>query len=102
LGDIANEEMILNWRGGLARQYWERIPEHYPNVKLDKYCIMPDHIHGIICIIDMDDGETRCIEGVKQQRAVGTEQCSVPTHNPQKYIKPHKKFYSSRTFKMSP
>ena len=26
------------------------IPEHYSNVSVDKYCIMPDHIHMIICL----------------------------------------------------
>jgi len=26
------------------------IPEHYSNVSVEKYCIMPDHIHMIICL----------------------------------------------------
>ena len=27
-----------------------QIPEHYPVVSVDKYCVMPDHIHMIISI----------------------------------------------------
>jgi len=36
--------------GKAAIKYWLEIPEHYPNVILDEFIIMPDHIHGIIQI----------------------------------------------------
>lgn len=36
--------------GKIAEQYWIQIPEHYPWVELDVFVIMPNHIHGIICI----------------------------------------------------
>lgn len=36
--------------GTLADEYWQSIPQHYPFVVLDEYIIMPDHLHGIICI----------------------------------------------------
>ncbi len=32
------------------------IPTHYPNVKIDKYVIMPDHIHLILIIQNATDG----------------------------------------------
>ncbi|MFH1442161.1 MAG: transposase [Candidatus Omnitrophota bacterium] len=40
----------LNEYGNIAKKYWEEIPVHYPYVTLDEYIIMPNHIHGIICI----------------------------------------------------
>ncbi len=41
-------KMILNKKGEIALKYWEEIIEHYENVKLDIFIIMPNHIHGII------------------------------------------------------
>jgi REP element-mobilizing transposase RayT len=41
-------EMILNEAGKIANECWLQIPEHFPNVILHEYVIMPNHIHGII------------------------------------------------------
>ncbi|MFA6079978.1 MAG: transposase [Candidatus Gracilibacteria bacterium] len=37
--------------GKIAEQCWHEIPNHYPNVELDAFIVMPNHIHGIICIV---------------------------------------------------
>lgn len=42
---------------------WQAIPKHFPNVKLDEYIIMPNHIHGIIII---------CKDGVYPAPKLGT------------------------------
>lgn len=47
-GEIINNEMILNEYGEISKKCWEGIPEHNENIILDEYCIMPNHIHGII------------------------------------------------------
>lgn len=33
-----------------------QIPKHYPAVSVDKYCVMPDHIHMILSINTDEDG----------------------------------------------
>ena len=33
-----------------------QIPEYYPMISVDKYCIMPDHIHMILTINTDEDG----------------------------------------------
>ena len=33
-----------------------QIPVHYPAVSVDKYCVMPDHIHMILSINTDEDG----------------------------------------------
>ena len=33
-----------------------QIPEHYPMISVDKYCVMPDHIHMILSINTNEDG----------------------------------------------
>ncbi len=51
-GKINNQKMILNITGMAARKYWLEIPDHFPQVKLDAFVIMPDHIHGLFWIVD--------------------------------------------------
>ncbi len=49
-GTIINAEMQLSDLGSIAYKLWYEIPEHFPNITLDEFIIMPDHIHGIIII----------------------------------------------------
>lgn len=53
-GEIKNKEMILNVNGKAVDVFWHEIPLHYPEVELDEYIIMPNHIHGIIFINTAD------------------------------------------------
>ena len=50
-GFIANAMMHLNETGGIAQKCWMEIPIHYPNVVLHHFIVMPDHIHGIIELV---------------------------------------------------
>ncbi|MCB4235142.1 hypothetical protein LDL59_08640 [Kaistella anthropi] len=47
-GRIVDGEMILNDAGLQAQECWQDIPNHFPNVVLHEFVIMPNHIHGII------------------------------------------------------
>jgi REP element-mobilizing transposase RayT len=47
--------MILNEYGKIVEKCWYDLSEHYSNLKLDEFVIMPNHIHGIM-IIDNNDG----------------------------------------------
>jgi putative transposase len=82
-GKIQNGGMELNSTGRTANRFWNEIPFRYPCAELDEYCIMPDHIHGIIRIGDSElhDEEMDAVfpVGTEQPVVVGTEQCSVPT-----------------------
>ena len=51
-GAVADGRMILNPLGQMARQCWLAIPDHFPHTQLDKFVIMPNHVHGIIWIVD--------------------------------------------------
>jgi putative transposase len=52
-GEIVNGEMQLNTFGEIVSEYWATIPDHFLNVELDEFVIMPDHIHGIIILHDI-------------------------------------------------
>jgi putative transposase len=49
-GDIFDSKMIETENAGIVRACWNNLPNHYANVKLDEFVIMPNHIHGIIII----------------------------------------------------
>ncbi|MDB5033924.1 MAG: hypothetical protein JWQ98_1165 [Chlorobi bacterium] len=51
-GSIHGRTMCLNDRGLIVRSIWEGLPDHYHHVHLDAFIIMPDHIHGIILLMD--------------------------------------------------
>ena len=36
----------------IVEKCWLEIPNHFKNVELDEYVIMPNHLHGIIIIMD--------------------------------------------------
>ncbi len=47
-GEIIKEKMYLSEIGEIAHRYWAEIPNHFNNVVLDEFVIMPNHVHGII------------------------------------------------------
>ena len=59
-GDVIDGEMHLSQIGKIARQYWLEIPQHSKYTYLDKFVIMPNHVHGII-VIDNPDNPSRDI-----------------------------------------
>jgi REP element-mobilizing transposase RayT len=50
LGNIINGKMVLSETGKIVSEYWFEIPKHFHNVKLDEFCVMPNHIHGILLL----------------------------------------------------
>ena len=51
-GEIENETMNLSDIGKIAKEYWQEISKHFPFVNLDEFVVMPNHLHGIIEIIN--------------------------------------------------
>ena len=47
----------LSEYGKFADRAINAIPLHYTNVKIDKYVIMPDHVHLILIIANDEDGQ---------------------------------------------
>jgi REP element-mobilizing transposase RayT len=51
-GEIQNKIMRLNNWGRIAKECWQKIPKHFPDVEIDEFVIMPNHVHGIVVIHD--------------------------------------------------
>jgi putative transposase len=71
LGEIDDEQMILNRYGEIVRDVWESLPDRLSDIDIDEYVIMPNHFHAIILInkspestesykdLDVDDSKAR-------------------------------------------
>ncbi len=51
-GEIHNRAMHLNECGIGFYKIWQDIPKRFPNIILDEFILMPNHLHGIIWIKD--------------------------------------------------
>ena len=53
-GEVVDGEIQLNDMGHMVYQEWTHLPNRFPNIDLDAFIAMPNHIHGIIVITDVD------------------------------------------------
>ena len=61
-GEIDNGEMKLSPIGAIADVLWYELKNHFDNIELDAFVVMPNHIHGIIAINNGDNGNN-CDDG---------------------------------------
>jgi REP element-mobilizing transposase RayT len=50
LGEVVTGKVQGSRYGEIVLKCWNRLPRHYPNVILDEFVVMPNHVHGIILI----------------------------------------------------
>jgi len=65
---VRNRELCFEKYRGLqeiVRQQWEELPQRFPDLILDEFTIMPNHIHGILIV-----GADRSAENVGATLAV--------------------------------
>lgn len=49
-GEVRQGAMCLSKAGKIVEWCWHDLPNHYANIRLDAFVVMPDHIHGIILL----------------------------------------------------
>ena len=52
LSSMVGEGVQLTHEGTIVKKTWDDLPNHYINIMLDEFVIMPNHIHGIIWVRD--------------------------------------------------
>jgi REP element-mobilizing transposase RayT len=65
----------------MVLECWKRTEEVYPNIKLDYFCLLPNHLHGIIIIEKQGTSLEQIIHGFK----------SVTTRQFNKLVSPEEK-----------
>ncbi len=84
-GDVLDRAMRLNALGHTVQAVWDALPIHYPHVYLDAFVVMPNHVHGIIALLD--------------ESAVGADFKSAPTetrHSLPEIVRAFKTFSARR------
>ena len=58
-GEVVNEGMRLNEFGVVVQDRWTDLPQHFADVELDEFVVMPNHVHGIVALVDRRGTECR-------------------------------------------
>ncbi len=53
-GEVVDGKMILNDFGSIVEQTWINLPNHYVNLELSTYIVMPNHFHAILILHDIN------------------------------------------------
>ena len=85
--------------GEILENCWNDLPNHYPNLKLDQFVVMPNHVHGIIII--ENNNNTIDYQGVPVETGLkpvstGTSGTSDKTHGLFEFIRALKTFSARR------
>ncbi len=62
-GKVVDKTVILSDVGEIAKQYWLDVPKHFPYVFLDECIVMPNHVHGIIQISNVETQNLASLQG---------------------------------------
>ena len=54
-GEMKDGAVMVNEYGEIVLSCWYNLPDHYSNLILDQFIVMPNHVHGIL-VIDNDVG----------------------------------------------
>jgi putative transposase len=57
-GTIADSQVHLKGPGHIAQSVWVTLPRRFAHIKLDEYVFMPNHMHAIIALTDLDPTQT--------------------------------------------
>lgn len=77
-GDIVDGEVRLNNVGRMIESAWNDLPQYYPDVAIDAFVVMPNHIHGII-ILTVGAGPRACPMDPRARPHKGQPQGVAPT-----------------------
>jgi REP element-mobilizing transposase RayT len=63
-GEITDGAMHMTSPGQVAEREWFRSAEMRREVVLDEFVVMPNHVHGIVFLVGVDEGSLHGAEGV--------------------------------------
>ncbi|OAV75641.1 Transposase [Bacteroidales bacterium Barb7] len=79
LGEILDDEMILNDAGKMVETEWLNLRNRYPNVELHEFITMPNHFHGILEITATVGASLVDAPNNREKRATTRVAPTVPT-----------------------
>jgi REP element-mobilizing transposase RayT len=58
LGKVFESDVNLNDLGRIAADCWKHVPQHFQDVSIDTFVVMPNHVHAIIILSGRRGGVT--------------------------------------------
>ena len=72
LGEIIDGKFDPTEDGKIAIAAWQSLPQRFPNIRLDVFVAMPNHVHGILEIVDKSPRAGReMVVGAGREMVVG-------------------------------
>ena len=91
-GDIFDGEMHLKPQGQIAQGEWARLPTRFETIECGEFVVMPNHVHGILFIVDTGRGAAANIQdenpATTQLRPYTTNHTHTHNHTPQTNVTP--------------
>lgn len=72
-GNLTKGQLQINQPGQMIMRWWSELPRKFSGVEIDEFVIMPNHLHGIIRIVG--------VENNGQPGVVGADRCVCPDIN---------------------
>ena len=92
LGGIHDGRMRLSECGRIVTDCWNDLERHYPDVSLESFVVMPNHIHGIILLDHNPDSGTRATAA----QGAGLKPAPTTVHGLSEVVRAFKTFSSRR------
>ena len=80
----------LNPYGRIVERAWSDLPKHYPQVQLGTFCIMPNHVHAVIILVELT------VEA--GSRGVGLRPASSPRRPLSEMVRAFKSYSAKRIY----
>ena len=75
MGDVVDGVMRLSEVGEIAAGCWKEIPAHFENVRLGAFQVMPNHVHGVINIVESPVGTRPAKKTAGLRHAIEKKSC---------------------------
>ena len=83
LGEVVDGEVRLSDAGRVVQAAWNELSNRYPGVEIDAFMVMPNHIHGIILLVEsvpgVGAGLRACPDPDQTSKRIGQPQGVAPT-----------------------
>ena len=61
-GRVVKDTMRLNDAGRMVERWWDELPRKFPQLEVDGFVVMPNHVHGLLFILGVDVRNTAITE----------------------------------------
>jgi REP-associated tyrosine transposase len=99
-GEIVDGIVRLSPAGRIARDSWLTLSDHFENVLLDEFIVMPNHIHGILFLTPQNTFRSDYRRGLINQTPTGAHDKWILMRNPKPTLGKILRRYKARTSKL--